>query len=188
MISNNNYEHNSDTSINNLFCEIENCEKQFKKTKQMCIEYINNFYLIIEFELHNFDINNSLYQSIKPRKLIIDICESIWKSCIVGETSLTFNLQYSNPKKNTSRPGSPLDYLSEDDHKWFNNIGFRTKNIMGCFYASKNCEYQCRGDGICYIFIDFSNINNSVEYENKFNAKSCHEISLIVQKIKKIKY
>lgn len=166
-------------TINSLLNSIESCHKNIIYIKNKIYKEINNY--------NNLFINLSLENlNLEQQKLIKDIVLEIYNQIKNGKFKLKFDLQYTNPARYSTNPGSPLNFLSDDGHKWFNNLGFETKNIIDCWQKSSSCNFGCNGDGICYILIDWSNKKNILNRD--FNASICYELSNIVNKYNNLQF
>ena len=134
-------------------------------------------------------IMNTLLAScdeIVENKLLFDIIKKIIEYSLNGRNELSFDLQYTNPRKGWYRPGPPLHQLTEKDHIWLNNRGFYTKNIIECYNSSTSCEFGCPGDGVCTLYVKWSRVDKT---DNKcFNASTCNSVSDFINEcsIKKI--
>lgn len=165
-------------TFNSLINSIDSCNKNLIYIKNKIYKEINNYNnLFINLSINDFDLNQ--------QQLIKDIVLEIYNQIINGKFKLKFDLQYNNPNKYSTNPGSPLTFLNYESHRWFNNLGFKTKNIIDCWQKSSSCEFGCRGDGICYILIDWS---NKIDLSNNyFNASLCYKLSDIVSKYNNLK-
>lgn len=160
-------------TFNSLSSSIISCNKNIIHIKNKIYKEISIYEnLFINISVEKFDTEQQI--------LIKDIVKDIYKQINCGKFSLKFDLQYTNPGRDSTNPGSPLNFLSNDSHKWFNNLGFKTKNIIDCWQKSSSCDFGCNGDGVCFILLDWS---NNINYPNSyFNAGLCYNMSDIVYK------
>lgn len=169
--------------MDKLLSEINNCKNIYSKTKFNCIDFVDNQITLINNL--NFDKKNNI--SKKERKLITDICLTILENVKQGKFGFIFDLQYNNPRKRYYKQGPPIQNLSKKGHQWFNDLGFFTKDIKGCWNKSSSCEFGCYGDGVISINICWDNkINFNKLNENEFNSKFCYNMSNIISKMNNI--
>lgn len=164
-------------TINSLLNSINHCNSNVFYLKNKIYKEIKSYF--------NLFINLPIKKiNLKEQKLIQDMTIEIFNQINKGYFKLEFDLQYTNPGKKSTNPGSPLQFLSDEGHKWFRELGFETKDIIDCCGKSSSCDFGCKGDGICKVLIKWSKKENYSK--EKLNAGLCYELSNIMYNYKKI--